>query len=113
MVFEYSVPFINWIHKNGVLNLFALLNHAIIVSVIHGLSLSLRFFDPNENVSTTVALFWFSKECLMQLTFPKRVLKICVHAIKLSPTRNFEKSFNLIRILHVKHTIRTWSDEFF
>ena len=47
--------------------------YLIVDPVINTISLSLRSFNPDMNVLTAVALFWFNEECLMLLVFSKRI----------------------------------------
>ena len=59
--------------NNEAINLSMVIIYSIVEPVINAISLSRRSFNPDINVLTVVALFWFNEECLMLLVFSERI----------------------------------------
>lgn len=71
-IFKNSGNLLKWIYNNGDLNLSLIIMYLIIDSILNAFCLSLKSFNPNKNVSITVASFFFNAKYLMLLIFSKR-----------------------------------------
>ena len=71
-IFKNSGNLLKWIHNNGDLNLSLIIMYLIVDSILNAFCFSLKSFNPNKNVSITVASFFFQCKIFDATNFLKK-----------------------------------------